>query len=79
VLLLSSIRSIGRHVEAGHIPAVTPEQQEAMKVLEETANSIALHMILDVGDVRIRDSGRGRGMMRMMIHRADSSAVSTLQ
>ena len=53
----NSIRSIGRHVDAGHIPAVTPAQEEAMRVLEETAHKIALHMILDVGDV----SGAGEG------------------
>ncbi|UZJ56258.1 hypothetical protein CBS101457_005578 [Exobasidium rhododendri] len=46
------IRSIGRHVEAGLIPAVTPEQTEAMKVLEETAQTVALHMVLDIGDIQ---------------------------
>ncbi|PWN50702.1 Clavaminate synthase-like protein [Violaceomyces palustris] len=46
------IRSIGRHVQAGLIPATTPEQEEAMKVLEETAEKLSLHMILDVGDIQ---------------------------
>ncbi|KAE8211234.1 hypothetical protein CF327_g5000 [Tilletia walkeri] len=46
------IRSLTRHIEAGLIPALTPLQLEAIDVLEETANRLALHMILDVGDLQ---------------------------
>lgn len=46
------IRSIGRHVDAGLIPALTDAQKEAMEVLEATAQKLALHMILDVGDMQ---------------------------
>lgn len=46
------IRSVTRHVEAGHIPPVSEAQQEAMRVLEETAQRLSLHMILAVGDIQ---------------------------
>ena len=34
------------------IPALSSQQQEAMNVLEETCQRMALHMILDVGDIQ---------------------------
>lgn len=46
------IRSITRHVEAGLLPPISKEQEEAMHVLEETAHKLALHMILEVGDIQ---------------------------
>lgn len=46
------IRSIGRFVESGQIPGHTPEQLEAIQVLEETAQRLALHMVLAVGDIQ---------------------------
>ncbi|PWN34744.1 Clavaminate synthase-like protein [Meira miltonrushii] len=46
------IRSVTRHVEAGHMPPVSEAQLEAMKVLEETAQRLSLHMILAVGDIQ---------------------------
>lgn len=46
------LKSTARHVEAGLIPALSDQQVEAMKVLEETAQQLSLHMILDVGDIQ---------------------------
>ncbi|KAK0550125.1 hypothetical protein OC846_003069 [Tilletia horrida] len=46
------IRSLTRHIEAGLIPPLTDLQVEAMEVLEQTASRLALHMILDVGDLQ---------------------------
>ena len=46
------LKSIQRHVDAGHIPALTEKQKEAMQVLEDTAKELSLHMVLDVGDVQ---------------------------
>lgn len=46
------VKSIGRFVESGEIPGHTPEQVEAFQVLEETAQKLALHMILEVGDIQ---------------------------
>ncbi|CAO1618450.1 unnamed protein product [Parajaminaea phylloscopi] len=42
--------STSRFVEAGEIPGLSDEQTEAMKVLEETAQKLALHMVLEEGD-----------------------------
>ena len=46
------LKSIDRHVEAGLIPALSDAQKEAMQVLEETAQKLSLHMILDIGDIQ---------------------------
>ncbi|KAI5449108.1 hypothetical protein NCC49_005334 [Naganishia albida] len=46
------VKSIGRHVEAGLIPGHTPEQLEAIEVLEQTAQRLSLHMVLKVGDIQ---------------------------
>ncbi|GAK66259.1 taurine catabolism dioxygenase TauD [Moesziomyces antarcticus] len=46
------LKSIQRHVDAGHIPPLSDEQKEAMQVLEDTAKQLSLHMVLDVGDVQ---------------------------
>ncbi|KAM0756490.1 Clavaminate synthase-like protein [Meredithblackwellia eburnea MCA 4105] len=46
------VRSIGRHVEAGLIPGHSKEQLEAIEVLEQTAQKLALHCILEVGDIQ---------------------------
>lgn len=46
------VKSIGRHVEAGLIPGHSPEQLEAIEVLEQTAGRLALHMVLKVGDIQ---------------------------
>ncbi|CEH11697.1 hypothetical protein CBOM_07106 [Ceraceosorus bombacis] len=47
------IKSVQRHVDAGLMPPVSEEQKEAMQVLEETANKLALHMELEIGDVQL--------------------------
>jgi hypothetical protein len=44
--------SVGRHVEAGLIPGHTPEQLEAIQVLEDVAQRLSLHMVLAVGDIQ---------------------------
>ncbi|SNX83958.1 uncharacterized protein MEPE_02666 [Melanopsichium pennsylvanicum] len=46
------LKSIQRHVDAGHIPALSEKQIEAMQVLEDTAKKLSLHMVLDVGDIQ---------------------------
>lgn len=46
------LKSIQRHVDAGHIPPLSEQQKEAMQVLEDTAKQLSLHMILDVGDIQ---------------------------
>lgn len=46
------IKSTTRFIESGQIPPVSEKQHEAMRVLEETAQSLALHMILEVGDLQ---------------------------
>ncbi|SPO30911.1 uncharacterized protein UTRI_05469_B [Ustilago trichophora] len=46
------LKSIQRHVDAGLIPPLTEKQNEAMQVLEDTAKSLSLHMVLDVGDIQ---------------------------
>ncbi|KAL9618883.1 MAG: hypothetical protein Q9160_006473 [Pyrenula sp. 1 TL-2023] len=44
--------SMTRFADAGIVPPLSPEQKEAMTVLEETCQRLALHMILEVGDVQ---------------------------
>jgi hypothetical protein len=46
------IRSLKRFSDAGVIPGLTAEQEHAAKVLEETAHRLALHMVLEVGDIQ---------------------------
>lgn len=46
------VRSLSRFSSAGLIPPLSQAQEEALQVLEETANRLALHMILDVGDIQ---------------------------
>ncbi|KAA8912336.1 taurine catabolism dioxygenase TauD, TfdA family protein [Sphaerosporella brunnea] len=46
------VRSVTRFVEQGLVPPLTPAQEEAMKVLEETCVEESLHMVLDVGDLQ---------------------------
>jgi len=46
------VKSLGRFVEAGLVPPLSPEQIEAAKVLEETCHRLRLHMILEVGDIQ---------------------------
>ena len=46
------VKSLKRFSDAGIIPALTPEQERAATIIEETANRLALHMVLEVGDIQ---------------------------
>ncbi|KAL2753276.1 hypothetical protein ACRALDRAFT_1035556 [Sodiomyces alcalophilus JCM 7366] len=46
------VRSLNRFSDAGLIPALSPEQERALAVLEETCQRLALHMVLEVGDIQ---------------------------
>lgn len=46
------VRSLERFSSKGLIPALSPAQKEAMRVLEEVCNKLALHMILEIGDIQ---------------------------
>ncbi|CAK9786290.1 Clavaminate synthase-like protein [Cutaneotrichosporon oleaginosum] len=46
------VKSIQRFIDAGLIPGHTDAQKEAIEVLEQTAQRLALHMVLDVGDIQ---------------------------
>lgn len=46
------VRSLTRFSDQGIIPPLSEKQQEAMQVLEEVCNRLALHMILEVGDIQ---------------------------
>lgn len=46
------VKSLKRFSDAGIIPPLSPEQERAATILEETANRLALHMILEVGDIQ---------------------------
>ncbi|KAK3071023.1 hypothetical protein LTR53_009419 [Teratosphaeriaceae sp. CCFEE 6253] len=46
------VHSLTRYSSTGAIPALSPAQQKAAKVLEETCQRLALHMVLDVGDIQ---------------------------
>ncbi|KAF2827430.1 Clavaminate synthase-like protein [Ophiobolus disseminans] len=46
------IKSLTRFSDAGLIPPLSPEQQRAAQILEDTCVKLALHMILDIGDIQ---------------------------
>lgn len=46
------VRSLARFSDAGLVPPLSKEQQHAMTVLEDTCNKLALHMVLEVGDIQ---------------------------
>ena len=46
------VRSLTRFSDKGLIPALSPEQLHALKTLEETCQKLALHMVLEVGDIQ---------------------------
>ncbi|KAL9110422.1 MAG: hypothetical protein Q9227_004966 [Pyrenula ochraceoflavens] len=46
------LRSLTRFSDQGVIPPLSGEQKEAMEVLESICHRLALHMILEVGDVQ---------------------------
>jgi len=71
------VRSLSRFSDAGLIPPLSPQQEEAAQVLEETCNRLKLHMVLEVGDIQFlsnehvfhartayRDHGPDSGMPR---------------
>ncbi|KAK5126847.1 hypothetical protein LTR08_004582 [Meristemomyces frigidus] len=46
------VHSLTRFSDAGVIPALSEAQQKAARVLEETCQRLALHMILEIGDIQ---------------------------
>lgn len=46
------VRSLGRFSEKGEIPPLSAEQQRALEILENTCRRLALHMILERGDIQ---------------------------
>ncbi|WPH04154.1 Hypothetical protein R9X50_00704000 [Acrodontium crateriforme] len=46
------IRSLKRFSDAGIIPALSEAQEKAARVLEETCQKLALHMVLEIGDIQ---------------------------
>ncbi|KAH7140921.1 hypothetical protein EDB81DRAFT_692463 [Dactylonectria macrodidyma] len=46
------VRSLTRFSDKGLVPALTDAQQRAITVLEETCQLLALHMVLEVGDIQ---------------------------
>lgn len=46
------IRSLTRFSDAGLIPPMSEEQNHAALILEQTCQELALHMILDIGDIQ---------------------------
>ncbi|KAI1106798.1 Clavaminate synthase-like protein [Jackrogersella minutella] len=46
------VRSLTRFSDKGIIPPLSPEQEEAVKLLEATCERVKLHMILDIGDIQ---------------------------
>jgi hypothetical protein len=47
------VRSLARFSDAGVIPPLSPAQTRAMEILEATCQRLALHMVLEVGDIQI--------------------------
>jgi len=46
------VRSLGRFSDKGLVPKLSEAQEEAMAVLEQTCQQLALHMVLEVGDIQ---------------------------
>ena len=46
------VKSLKRFSDTGVIPPLSEKQQEAAQVLEDTCMRLALHMILDIGDIQ---------------------------
>ncbi|KAH7393991.1 hypothetical protein DE146DRAFT_660475 [Phaeosphaeria sp. MPI-PUGE-AT-0046c] len=46
------VKSLTRFSSTGLIPALSPEQLRAAQILEDTCVKLALHMILDIGDIQ---------------------------
>jgi hypothetical protein len=76
------VRSLSRFSDAGLIPPLSPQQEEAAQVLEDVCNRVKLHMVLEVGDIQFlsnehvfhartayRDHGPESGMPRRHLMR----------
>jgi hypothetical protein len=46
------IRSLTRFSSTGAIPPLTPAQEHASEVLEQTCQKLGLHMVLEIGDIQ---------------------------
>jgi len=46
------VKSLRRFSDSGLIPALSPAQQHAAQVLEDTCMRLSLHMVLDIGDIQ---------------------------
>lgn len=46
------VKSLTRFSDKGLIPALSEEQTRALTILEETCQRLALHMVLEVGDIQ---------------------------
>lgn len=46
------VRSLTRYSDQGIIPPLSDAQEKAIRVLEETCQRLALHMVLEVGDIQ---------------------------
>ncbi|KAK4497341.1 hypothetical protein PRZ48_011792 [Zasmidium cellare] len=46
------VKSLTRFSSQGIIPPLSPEQEKAAQILEETCMRLSLHMILDIGDIQ---------------------------
>ncbi|KAK0751892.1 hypothetical protein B0T18DRAFT_436107 [Schizothecium vesticola] len=46
------VRSLKRFSDKGLIPPLSAEQERAVRILEETCKRLALHMVLEVGDIQ---------------------------
>lgn len=76
------VRSLSRFSDAGLIPPLSPQQEEAAQVLKDVCNRVKLHMVLEVGDIQFlsnehvfhartayRDHGPESGMPRRHLMR----------
>ncbi|KAL1303089.1 hypothetical protein AAFC00_006532 [Neodothiora populina] len=46
------VRSLTRFSDKGLIPALSPEQERAIQILEDTCVRLSLHMVLEIGDIQ---------------------------
>lgn len=46
------VKSLTRFSSQGLIPPLSPEQEKAAQVLEDTCMRLSLHMVLDIGDIQ---------------------------
>jgi len=46
------VKSLARFSSTGEIPPLSPAQQRAAQVLEDTCLRLALHMVLEIGDIQ---------------------------